>query len=69
MTLMPDAERLETLQVLRESEKETQQALFKIPLRVTTPSMMKKKTDLESKLQEIEAAMKIFSREKVFVSE
>ena len=67
MSLMPEAERLETLAILRESEKETQGLLFKLPLHSTTPSMLKRKDALESKLGEIEAAKKIFSKEKVYV--
>ena len=69
MTLMADEERLDTLRILNESEKETQALLFKMPMRVTTPSMVKKKNDLEAKLKEIEAAKKIFSRQKVYVAE
>mmetsp|Transcript_98746 Transcript_98746/g.282273 ORF Transcript_98746/g.282273 Transcript_98746/m.282273 type:complete len:283 (-) Transcript_98746:314-1162(-) len=69
MTLMADEERLDTLRILNDSEKETQALLFKMPMRVTTPSMVKKKNDLEAKLKEIEAAKKIFSRPKVYVAE
>lgn len=67
MTLMPEAERLETLRVLTANEVEVQQALFKMPLQIATPSLKKRKESLEAKLQEIEAAKKIFSRPKVYV--
>jgi len=69
MTLMSNEERLDTLRILNDSEKETHALLFKMPMRVTTPSMVKKKNDLEAKLKEIEAAKKIFSRPKVYVAE
>lgn len=69
MTLMPEEERLDTLRILNESEKETQALLFKLPMRVTTPSMVQKKNALEAKLKEIEAAKKIFSRQKVYIAE
>lgn len=67
MTLMPESERLDTLRVLEGNEREIQQALFKMPLQITTPSQKKRKEALEAKLQEIESAKKIFSRAKVYV--
>jgi len=68
MTLMPENERLETLRVLSESEQITKSELFSMPLTVQTLGMKKKKNALEAKLKEIEDAVKIFNRPKVFIS-
>mmetsp|Transcript_22845 Transcript_22845/g.71019 ORF Transcript_22845/g.71019 Transcript_22845/m.71019 type:complete len:92 (+) Transcript_22845:839-1114(+) len=37
------------------------------PLQVETPSAIKMKSELEARLREIEDAVKIFSRKKVFI--
>lgn len=68
MTLMPEEERQETLKQLQDSEKQVQQALYKLPLHVTTLGLKKKKEALEAKLREIENAKSIFSRPKVFIT-
>ncbi|GMH58581.1 hypothetical protein TrRE_jg9487 [Triparma retinervis] len=68
MTLMPENERLETLRVLNESETLTKNELFSMPLTVQTLAHKKKKNALEAKLKEIEDAVKIFNRPKVFIS-
>ncbi len=68
MVLMPEEERLETLQVLSQSEEEARQQLFAMPLTVETVAAMKKKNGLEAKLKEIEDAKKIFERPKVYIS-
>jgi len=67
MSLMPDAERRETLAILAENEKETSDLLFKLPFASSTPSILKRREALEGKLKEIEAAKKIFSKPKVYV--
>ena len=69
MVQMPEAERVETLRVLRASEEEGKKQLSRLPLRVETPGQKAKKGGLEKKLSEIEDAIRIFSREKVFVHE
>ena len=61
-------ERLETLRVLNESETLTKNELFSMPLTVQTLAHKKKKNALEAKLKEIEDAVKIFNRPKVFIS-
>jgi hypothetical protein len=68
MTLMPESERLETLKVLNESETLTKNELFAMPLTVETLAQKKKKNALEAKLKEIEDAVKIFNRPKVFIA-
>ena len=54
--------------MLSESEQITKSELFSMPLTVQTLGMKKKKNALEAKLKEIEDAVKIFNRPKVFIS-
>jgi len=67
MRLMPEAERLETLTVLRRSQEAGKNQLSHLPLHIETPKMVQKKQALEAKLKEIEEALEIFNREKVYV--
>lgn len=68
MRLMPDEERLQTLQILHDSKNEVLNQLQKLPFVVETPSLKKRQEMLESKLREIENALSIFSKTKVFVA-
>jgi hypothetical protein len=68
MQLMDDGERVETLRILADSLEETKALLFKMPLAVSTITATKKKNALEAKLREIEDAMKIFGRPKVYIA-
>ncbi|PNW79608.1 hypothetical protein CHLRE_08g359850v5 [Chlamydomonas reinhardtii] len=67
MRLMPEDERLETLEVLKKNREEVDRAIQQLPLRIETPSAIRRKEDLERRLREIEDAIKIFSRPKVLV--
>ena len=67
LIVMPDEERLETLEILKQSEKETHELLHRLPLTATTERMIKRKEALESKLKEIESAKHIFMKPRVFV--
>lgn len=69
MTLMPEEERLHTLRILKDNLKATKDNLSHMPLLVETPSAVRRKASLERKLQEIEDAINIFSRPKVFIKE
>jgi hypothetical protein len=69
MTLMPEEERLDTLRILKDNLKATKDNLSRMPLLVETPSAIRRKASLERKLQEIEDAINIFSRPKVFIKE
>ncbi|XP_078095446.1 enkurin domain-containing protein 1 [Mustelus asterias] len=66
-TRMPENERLETLNSLQQTQKELTKQLLMFPVRVDTIGMRNRRTDLERKLAEIEEAIKIFSRPKVFI--
>lgn len=67
MKLMPDEERRSTLDVLLKSRTEALKQLQHMPFIVETPSAQRKKLALEDKLKEIEDAVALFSRTKVFV--
>lgn len=65
--LMPDAERRETLEKLKATEKELLAQLNSMPIRTDTHRIRTRKEELERKLTEVDEAIKIFSRRKVFV--
>ena len=68
MKLMPEEERLHTLEVLRTSQIEAMKQLQAMPFVIETPSLKRKQVMLEDKLREIENAMALFSRTKVFIA-
>lgn len=68
MTLMPEAERLSTLEVLKSSKEEAMKLLAKMPFVIETPSLKKRHGDLEAKLREIENAIALFSKPKVYIA-
>ncbi|XP_018113243.1 enkurin domain-containing protein 1 isoform X2 [Xenopus laevis] len=66
-TLMPEAEKLGTLNNLKQNQEKLVKELQKLPLGSDTLSIVKRRTELEKKLLEVEEAIKIFSRPKVFI--
>lgn len=68
MVLMPESERLNTLEVLQQSFEEAMGQMRKLPFVIETPTMRKKQEYLEGKLREIEHAISIFSKPKVYVA-
>ena len=68
MTLMPEAERASTLDVLRSSREEAMKMLGKMPFVIETPSLRRKQSELEAKLREIESAITLFSKPKVYIA-
>ncbi|XP_067879480.1 enkurin domain-containing protein 1 isoform X2 [Heterodontus francisci] len=66
-TRMPENERLETLSSLQQTQQQLTKQLLMFPVRVDTIGMRNRRTDLEKKLAEIEEAIKIFSRPKVYI--
>jgi len=66
--LLPENERLATLDQLRDSKKEIQTTLETLPISLRTMALRNKKVDLEGKLKEIEAAISLFSKENVYVA-
>lgn len=67
MTVMPESERLETLRALKATLDDVKANLQRLPLTIETPSQIRRKNALEAKYKEVEDAVKIFSRRKVFV--
>lgn len=68
MCLMPEQERLDTLRTLQSSKSECMHQLERMPFVVETPSMKRKQENLESKLREIDRAIEVFSKPKVYVA-
>jgi hypothetical protein len=69
MRLMPESERLETLRVLQESREEALSQMRRLPFVIETPTMKKKQEVLENKLREIDHALSIFTKTKVYVAD
>ena len=65
---MPDEERVSTLNDLKESLKEINNALEKLPVVSKTLAMEKHRKELESKLIRIERAIETFSKKTVYVA-
>ena len=68
MVCMPEQERISTLETLQQSKRECMNQLQHLPFVIETPTMIKKQQNLELKLREIENAIGIFSRPKVYVA-
>ncbi len=67
MRILPEEERLETLAILEQNRIEIDRQIQGLPIIIETPSMIRRKEDLERRLCEIEDAVKVFSRPKVLV--
>ena len=65
--MIPEDERLATLNDLMTNKARVNEILMKMPISMRTDSLRKQKTELEVKLLEIEKAISIFSRKEVFV--
>ncbi|XP_036363897.1 enkurin domain-containing protein 1 isoform X2 [Octopus sinensis] len=65
--VLPDSERVETLELLQKNQRDLLQKIQKLPLSNDSVRAQKRRQELESKLAEIDEAVKIFSRSKVFV--
>ena len=65
--VMPEDERLRTLEMLESNKLEVEKHLKLLPFVVETPSQIKAKTQLENRLKEIEDAERMFSRPIVYV--
>eukprot|EP00644_Phytophthora_capsici_P010440 jgi/Phyca11/8674/fgenesh1_pm.PHYCAscaffold_30_\ len=68
MILLDEDERVRTLDVLQKSLIEAQLRMNSLPLRIETLNQIRRKNELETKLQEIEDAIKVFDRAKVYVA-
>jgi hypothetical protein len=68
MRLISEDERQQTLTKLRESAAAVEAEISRLPLRIETISRRKQKDDLVSKLTDIESAIELFSKPKVYLS-
>ena len=68
MKLMPEEERLSTIEVLNASKEECIRQLGRLPFVVETATMKKRKEAIESKLNEIEKALELFMKPKVYIA-
>ncbi|XP_069608912.1 enkurin domain-containing protein 1 [Ranitomeya imitator] len=66
-TKMPEHERQETLHKIKETQTQLLKELVMLPVRADNLSIQNRRTELEKKLSEIEEAIKVFSRPKVFI--
>ena len=64
---LSEEERLMTLNGLYESQKEIMGLIEKLPITLRTMASKNRKDELEKKLDEIEEAIKTFSRKQVFI--
>lgn len=65
--MMSETERLETLSSLKQTQQQLLKELLTLPIRADNLSMQNRRTQLDKKLSEIEEAIRIFSRPKVFI--
>ncbi|XP_043845106.1 enkurin domain-containing protein 1 [Dromiciops gliroides] len=66
-TMMPESQRLDTLNSLLQSQQELLRELVLLPSGADSLRAQSHKADLEKKLSQVEEALRIFSRSKVFV--
>ncbi|NXG01021.1 ENKD1 protein, partial [Sakesphorus luctuosus] len=66
-TMMPENQRLETLGNLKQSQEQLLKEMVLLPMRADSLRMQNRRVELERKLSQIEEAIKIFSRPKVFI--
>ncbi|XP_006790012.1 enkurin domain-containing protein 1 isoform X2 [Neolamprologus brichardi] len=66
-TLMPENERQETLKSLKDTHRSLVTELLSLPLKADNLSIRSRRAQLDCRLSEIEEAIKIFSRDRVFV--
>ena len=66
--LMPDEERIDTLKDLKDSLREVNMALEKLPVVSRTIAMERHKKDLETKIDRINKAIETFSKKVVYVA-
>ena len=65
--LMPEEDKKAAIAALERRKAECEDAMIRMPMRFDTMSMANKKKQLESEIQECEAAIKRFSRKEVFI--
>ncbi|GAA48185.1 hypothetical protein CLF_101287 [Clonorchis sinensis] len=64
---MSDADRVSTLELLRKAHAELTEEWFKLPVRMDTMRIRARRSELEQRLIELEQAISIFDKPKVFI--
>ncbi|KAI8895154.1 calmodulin-binding-domain-containing protein [Globomyces pollinis-pini] len=67
--LLPDEDRIRTLNALKTKRDELLKTIRALPLVIELPSLKKRKSDMEDQLIEIEAGIQMFTRSKVYIPE
>lgn len=67
MRLMTEDERLQTIARLEDNKLKIECAIRSLPLRCETLGLIQKSKDLNNQLDELETALKTFSRKKIFI--
>jgi hypothetical protein len=65
---MSEQERLETLDQLMKAKESAMNDYNRLPIASNTNGIRRRREDIEDKLQEIESAIKTFTRPKVYVA-
>ncbi len=65
--LLSESERVSNLESLHSRKRELINILEKLPVSMSTLSLINKKRDIENKLDEIDEAIEIFSKKHVFI--
>lgn len=65
---MPEEERIAMLEALQKSAEQVKLQIHRLPLRIETIGQRRRKDALDDKAKEVEEAIAIFSKEKVFVA-
>ncbi|KAJ8005743.1 hypothetical protein DPEC_G00121070 [Dallia pectoralis] len=66
-TQMPERERQETLQTLKDTHQSLVSELLSLPVKADSLGVRSRRAQLDSRLSEVEEAIKIFSRDKVYI--
>eukprot|EP00002_Diphylleia_rotans_P040691 TRINITY_DN9716_c0_g2_i1.p1 TRINITY_DN9716_c0_g2~~TRINITY_DN9716_c0_g2_i1.p1 ORF type:complete len:286 (+),score=55.90 TRINITY_DN9716_c0_g2_i1:44-901(+) len=68
MRIVPDAEKNETLAILRENQQNLLRELQTFPLQPTSFGQQQRRAHVEARLRDVEDAIKLYSQKKVFVA-
>ena len=68
MIRMSEEDRLKTLALLAENKEKIEDQIRRLPLRIETLSQKEKQQTLFTKIQEIDDAVKVFSRTPVYIA-
>lgn len=67
--LIPEDERVKTLEELVDTKKELSQLLGQMPISMRSEGLQKRKREIEDRLEAVEKGIQLFSRKIVYVKE